>query len=99
MISVKLASFLYLDLDIFDPPHSRYFEGGHDVRGGMPYIIPDKKYYKEALKVKGKFDNGDDSWLKMDGNNNWAIAFHGLRTDVRNIVSLIAINGLKVGQN
>ena len=65
----------------------------------MPYIIPDKKYYKEALKVKGKFDNGDDSWLKMDGNNNWAIAFHGLRTDVRNIVSLIAINGLKVGQN
>ena len=48
----------------------------------MPYIIPDKKYYKEALKVKGKFDNGDDSWVHMDGNNNWAIAFHGLRTNV-----------------
>ncbi len=39
--------------------------------------------------MSGKYDGGDDSWLQMDGNNNWAIAFHGLRTDVRNAVSKI----------
>ncbi len=53
---MKLASFLYLDLDVFDPAHSRHFHGGRETRGDMPYIVPDKKYYKEALKVSGKYD-------------------------------------------
>ncbi len=83
VISVNLASYLYLDEDVFDPKHSNTFQGGSDTRGGLPYIIPDpKKYKKEALKVSGKYDRGDDSWLQMDGKNNWAIAFHGLRTEV-----------------
>ncbi len=86
-----------MDLNIFDSAHSRHFGGGSDTRGGMPYIIPNPKYYKEALKVAGKYDNGNDSWLLMDGKNNWAIAFHGLRTDVRNVVSKIAQNGFIVG--
>ncbi len=33
----------------------------------------------------------------MMGNNNWAIAFHGLRTDVKNVVSKIVFGGLIVG--
>ena len=63
----------------------------------MPYIIPDKKYYKEALKVSGKYDNGNDSWLKMDGQDNWAIAFHGLRNDVQNVVLKIITGGFIAG--
>ena len=97
MMPKKMVEYLYLDMDVFDPKHSREFPGGKEMRGGFPYYIPSSAYYREALRVQGKYDNGDDSWLKMDGKNNWAIAFHGLRFKPRDTVSKITSGGFIVG--
>lgn len=43
----------------------------------MKYFYP-KGWKGYALKVKGKFDEGNDDWLHMDSNSNqWHIMFHG----------------------
>ena len=32
-----------------------------------------------GLKVRGKYDNGNDDWLECNGNKNeWAVAYHGV---------------------
>ena len=39
-----------------------------------------------GLRVKGRYDNGDDSWLSCTGGSGeWAVAFHGSRTVAGNI--------------
>jgi len=46
-----------------------------------------------ALKVVGKYDNGNDNWLLMDNNSEeWYVMFHGTHKDFcKNIVK----DGLK----
>ena len=47
-----------------------------DYRGKWPYYPPifSKRY---GIRVRGEYDDGNDSWLKMNGNpHEWAISFH-----------------------
>ena len=63
-------------------------------RGGLEYHQP-KGWKRFGLKVKGNFDQGDDAWLAMDGNNKeWAVGFHGTKDK---FILPIAINNLTTG--
>jgi len=44
-------------------------------RGGVDYYVPIgcKRF---AVKVKGKYDGGDNTWMRMD-DKGWAVAYHG----------------------
>ena len=55
-------------------------------RGGMDYKQPSNKWTRVGLRVKGTYDNGDDSWLSCTGGSGeWAVAFHGSKTVAGNI--------------
>ena len=54
-------------------------EGGVYKRGGFDYYQPSAPWKRIGLNVKSKYDNGNDDWLKMNGNpREWAVAFHGI---------------------
>ena len=60
---------------------------GGDIqrRGGMEYKQPSSEWVRVGLSVKGKYDNGNDDWLMMNGNpGEWAVGFHGSSTPDRN---------------
>jgi len=68
-----------LSPNMLDPEGNRS-EGWPDgeMRGGLPYNSP-KGWMGFGLKVKGKYDKGNDDWLGCDGNKNeWAVAYHGV---------------------
>ena len=49
------------------------------TRGGLPYTEPNG-FYGFAVNVLGKYDNGDNRWMKADGSpGEWAIAYHGTK--------------------
>mmetsp|Transcript_34614 Transcript_34614/g.90323 ORF Transcript_34614/g.90323 Transcript_34614/m.90323 type:complete len:644 (+) Transcript_34614:60-1991(+) len=65
---------------IFDFSRNEDFRGHTSdlkpmTRGGQPYHAPVgcKRF---AVKVKGQFDSGDNTWMKMD-DSGWAVAYHG----------------------
>ena len=75
-------------------------EGGK--RGGFDYFPPVKDWIGFGLKVKGRYDKGNDDWLAADGNpNEWAVAYHGVGSGVtdnlEDIANKIAKGGLKPG--
>ncbi|CAJ0633579.1 9004_t:CDS:2, partial [Entrophospora sp. SA101] len=45
------------------------------IRGGVPYQRP-CGWQRHALKVSGKYDNGNDQWLGT-GANAWPVSYHG----------------------
>ena len=52
--------------------------GDKQMRGGMPYYQPNSNWTRIGLRVRRRYDNGNDDWLKMDGNpHEWAVGFHG----------------------
>ena len=68
-------------LDFFDNKYNRLennWERENFKRGGEKYNPP--YFYKGfALRVLNKFDNGNNSWLDNNGNENeWAIGYHGI---------------------
>ncbi|CAG8767995.1 26649_t:CDS:1, partial [Dentiscutata erythropus] len=70
----------YLNLNDLDPQYDRDFTNINDtgvtsMRGDVQYKRP-YGWKRIALRVAGKYDNGDDKWL---GNNNesWAVSYHG----------------------
>ena len=68
-----------LSPNMLDPEGNRS-EGWPDgeMRGGLPYNSP-KGWMGFGLKVKGKYDKGNDDWLECNGNKNeWAVAYHGV---------------------
>ena len=74
-----------------------------EKRGGKDYIPPEG-WMGFGLKVVGKYDNGNDDWLACNGNNNeWAVAYHGVRTIItpklEDAVKNISINGFQTGKN
>ena len=92
-----------LSFDLFEPqfnmkPSDWPKEGGK--RGGLGYFPP-YKYYGCALRVKGTYDNGDDTWLghvNIDGE--FAVAYHGIRADnVLEVVNKVVHSHLKNGKN
>ena len=73
---------------------------GSGFRGKFPYNPP-IGWKGFGLNVSGKYDNGNDDWLKMDGNlNEWAVAYHGIginKNNVEQITNLIFTGGFKAG--
>eukprot|EP00747_Dinoflagellata_sp_TGD_P196002 gnl/TRDRNA2_/TRDRNA2_65541_c0_seq1.p1 gnl/TRDRNA2_/TRDRNA2_65541_c0~~gnl/TRDRNA2_/TRDRNA2_65541_c0_seq1.p1 ORF type:complete len:318 (-),score=42.96 gnl/TRDRNA2_/TRDRNA2_65541_c0_seq1:113-1066(-) len=61
-------------------------------RGGMPYRIP-CGWKRFAVKVSGKYDAGDDTWLG-DDEFGWAVAYHG--TEQKNLPGILS-TGFHVG--
>ena len=89
--------------DMFDPEYDNYENWGINQRRGpkgppdytKPYDPP-LGWYGYALKVKGKYDNGDDDWLGMDNSaGEWYIAYHG--TGGNEIPKKILEGGFKAG--
>ena len=77
-------------------------EGGK--RGGFDYFPP-KRWKGFGLKVWDEYDNGNNDWLGMNGNENeWAVAYHGIGSKlgftVENAAHLIFTGKhFKVGEN
>ena len=69
-----------LDMDIFDPAGNNQ-DGGWgfgEKRGGEDYLPP-IGWNGYGLKVRGKYDYGDDTWLNfMDKDGVFAVAYFGL---------------------
>ncbi|KAF0500617.1 ubiquitin-domain-containing protein [Gigaspora margarita] len=70
----------YLNVNDLDPQYDRDFTNINDVgvtslRGHVQYKRP-YGWKRIALKVIGKYDNGDNKWLGTD-NEAWPISYHG----------------------
>ncbi|CAG8739299.1 4526_t:CDS:2 [Gigaspora rosea] len=70
----------YLSTDILDQRHNYDFSNVDDkdktfTRGGVEYRRP-CGWSRIALKVTGKYDNGNDEWLGKD-INAWPVSYHG----------------------
>lgn len=65
--------------ELFHPAYDYDFSNMQDAspfrRGGLDYARP-CGWQRYAIKVLGKFDNGNDSWLGTDGSA-WPVAYHG----------------------
>ena len=69
-----------LNIDIFDPAHNNQDPGWgkNETRGGEKYLPPEG-WYGYGLKVGGKYDNGDNTWLDyIDHDGVFAVAYLGL---------------------
>jgi hypothetical protein len=79
--------------DVFDFRFNEDFTdkvntGKQLVRGGEVYSLP-YGWKRYAVRVKGKYDRGDNTWLKCRGGpGEWAVAYHG--TDHCNLPSILA---------
>ena len=77
----NLIHILALKEEDFDTAgHFRFPKenGDEQERGGMPYYQPNSNWIRLGLRVKGRYDNGNDDWLTKNGNpREWAVAFHG----------------------
>ena len=74
-------------------------------------IIGNQRYYPPygwtcyEFNIYLKYDNGDDTWMKMEGKKGeWAIAYHGVARKQSNIQIFYAIdnivkNNLRAGKN
>ncbi|CAJ0913653.1 19038_t:CDS:2 [Entrophospora sp. SA101] len=69
-----------LSSDFLEPSYNYDFTNVNDgatvhIRGGVPYQRP-CGWQRHALKVSGKYDNGNDQWLGT-GANAWPVSYHG----------------------
>ncbi|CAG8548658.1 3980_t:CDS:2 [Diversispora eburnea] len=55
------------------------------MRGGIQYQKP-YGWRRFAIKVTGKYDNGDDTWLGID-NNSWPVSYHGTAKNNTNSIA------------
>eukprot|EP00397_Hematodinium_sp_SG-2012_P023620 GEMP01024555.1.p1 GENE.GEMP01024555.1~~GEMP01024555.1.p1 ORF type:complete len:541 (+),score=104.05 GEMP01024555.1:711-2333(+) len=63
-------------------------------RGGLVYREP-KGWKRFAARVKGKYDDGDNTWMNMDVNDGgWAVAYHGTKFSC---INGILSGGLRAG--
>jgi len=78
-----------------------YGYGQSQIRGKHEYLPP-LGWKGFGLKVVDNYDNGNNDWIKMDGNpNEWAIAYHGIgrgRNDVEEITNKIYHGGFEPGK-
>ena len=95
IISVKNSVLLEgcrLSPDILDPefdmkPNDWPINPGD--RGGLPYYPP-YEYIGCALKVRGNYDFGDDTWLgQCNGEGEFAVAYHGVRSNLEAIKAIM----------
>lgn len=73
-----------LSPDMLDPEYNQYpgnWAKPPAVRGGMEYFPPTDDWVGYGLKVLDLYDNKNNDWIGMDGNENeWAVAYHGTST-------------------
>ncbi|CAG8705801.1 6976_t:CDS:1 [Acaulospora morrowiae] len=78
-----------LDVDTLDPIYDYDFTNINDnekqhYRGGVQYRRP-CGWKRFALKVAGRYDDGDDEWLGTD-QSSWPVSYHGTaKHNVRSI--------------
>jgi hypothetical protein len=80
-IEVKpILGALEISPDILDPMGDRHDGWGiNEKRGGEDYIPPVNGWYGIGLKVRDKYDNGDNSWLDYANvKGEFAIAYLGI---------------------
>ena len=70
-----------LTLDMLDPRGNQSPDGWAapgSKRGGLEYYPPDSNWIGYGLRVLNQYDNGNNDWIEMNGNENeWAVAYHG----------------------
>ena len=75
---------LQLKPEDLDPSGDNDFAFSKDtkrMRGGMDYKQPSGNWIRVGLRVKGRYDNGNNDWLARNGNpREWAVAYHGSRS-------------------
>ena len=56
--------------------------GDRQVRGGLIYHQPNSNWIRVGLRVRRRYDGGNDDWIMMNRNaNEWAKGFHGSSED------------------
>ncbi len=66
-------------------------------RGGLDYYQPSAPWERDGLKVKNKYDNGNNEWLAMNGNpNEWAVSFHGIK-NASYVIPKVLNEGMREG--
>ena len=95
-----LLSFCTIDQDMFDHNYDDLNDGwGRNEKRGPPdYLMdydPPIGYKGYGLKVSGKYDSGNDTWLGYTNvEGEWYIAYHGTSG---NYVNAILNEGFKGG--
>ena len=70
--------------------------GNKGKKGGFDYNPPNG-WIGIGLNVLGKYDNGNDDWVKDNGNKNeWAVSYHNTKGIY---LKSIVTNGFKIGQS
>ncbi|CAG8492880.1 7724_t:CDS:1 [Scutellospora calospora] len=85
----------YLSTNFLDAGYDYDFTNIDDkeatyTRGDVPYVRP-CGWRRFALKVIGKYDNGNEGWLGVDANA-WPVSYHG--TDKHNSKSISEVGYL-----
>jgi hypothetical protein len=83
--SIPALRELQIDIGRFSPEWNRDYRISENVvhgeRGGLPYEAPEG-FMRYGLKVRGRFDNGNDTWLgKSNLPGEWVVAYHGTRPE------------------
>ena len=98
---VPLLSYIKLSPDFFDTELNRSAYDWEKINkkiGGEEYIPP-MGWVGIGLKVKNKFDNGNNLWLDNKGKKGeWAIAYHGIGkgNEFKKLLNIV-LNNLKTG--
>ena len=76
--------------------------GEGEKRGGLDYFPPLNGWIGFGLKVRDKYDNGNNDWLECNSNDNeWAVAYHGIGCKIspslEKASNLIIKGGFKAG--
>ena len=89
IIEKPLLEALEISPKIFNSLGDRYDGWGkNEIRGGENYIPPEEGWIGIGLNVKGKYDNGNDSWLNYKNQEGeFSIAYLGLNNFLNNNIN------------
>jgi len=75
-----IIEVIQISPEILDKKGNRYKGWGiNEIRGGEKYLAPIKDWFGIGLKVRDKFDNGDNSWLGYKNKEGeYSIAYIGI---------------------
>ena len=104
---IKFGEFLLqsckLSIEMFEPKYNNYdsWAPKGEMRGGEPYDSP-LTWRGFGLKVLGKYDNGDNTWIGMQNKpGEFPVAYHGIGCNSNNpfpIAGRIVDEGFIIGK-
>ena len=100
-----IISSVKLSKNQLDPRGNRNDGWGVDEKRGGKDYNPPIGWNGIGLRVLGKYDNGDNTWIGMDNvKGEWCVAYHGVgrseNTDkVKLITGIICKSSFKAGKN